>query len=58
MHMKKKLKESEKKGKLTASVNKKVLTKLNSLHNNVSKHVERLIYQDLRKNNEIEEMPL
>lgn len=56
--MKKKLKESEKKGKLTASVNKKLLTKLNNLHNNVSKHVEWLIYQDLRKNNEIEEMPL
>lgn len=56
--MKKQLKESEKKGKLTASVNKQVLAKLNGLHNNVSKHVEWLIYQDLRKNNEIEEMPL
>lgn len=56
--MRKKLKENEKKGKLTATVNKKLLDKLNSLHNNVSKHVEWLIYQDLRKNNEIDEMPL
>lgn len=56
--MRKKLKESEKKGKLTASVNKIVLDKLNNLHNNVSKHVEWLIYQDLRKNNEIDEIPL
>jgi hypothetical protein len=56
--MRKKLKESEKKGKLTASVNKEVLEKLNSLHSNVSKHVEWLIYQDLRKNNEINEIPL
>jgi len=56
--MKKKLNESEKKGKLTASVNKQVLYKLNSLHNNVSKHVEWLIYQDLRKNNNIDEIPL
>ncbi len=56
--MRKKLKEFEKKGKLTASINKEVLDKLNSLHNNVSKHVEWLIYQDLRKNNEINEMPL
>jgi len=56
--MRKKLKESEKKGKLTASINKQVLDKLNSLHGNVSKHVEWLIYQDLRKNNEINEIPL
>lgn len=56
--MRKKLKENEKKGKLTTTINKKVLTKLNSLHHNVSKHVEWLIYQDLRKNNEIDEMPL
>ena len=56
--MKKKLKETEKKGKLTASINKQVLEKLNTLHGNVSKHVEWLIYQDLRKNNEIDEMPL
>jgi hypothetical protein len=56
--MRKKLKEKEKKGKLTASINKDVLNKLNSLHSNVSKHVEWLIYQDLRKNNQIDEMPL
>ena len=56
--MRKKLKDYEKKGKLTVTVNKKLLDKLNSLHNNVSKHVEWLIYQDLRKNNEIDEMPL
>jgi hypothetical protein len=56
--MRKKLKETEKKGKLTASINKQVLDKVNSLHGNVSKHIEWLIYQDLRKNNEIDEMPL
>jgi hypothetical protein len=56
--MRKKLKECEKKGKLTASVNKILLNKLNTLHSNVSKHIEWLIYQDLRKNNEIDEMPL
>jgi hypothetical protein len=56
--MRKKLKETEKKGKLTASINKQVLEKLNILHGNVSKHVEWLIYQDLRKNNEIDEIPL
>ena len=56
--MRKKLKETEKKGKLTASINKQVLDKVNSLYGNVSKHVEWLIYQDLRKNNEIDEMPL
>ena len=56
--MRKKLKESEKKGKLTASINKKLLFKLNNNYSNVSKHVEWLIYQDLRKNNQIEEMPL
>jgi hypothetical protein len=57
-YMRKKLKESEKKGKLTASINKEVLNKLNTLHNNVSKHVEWLIYRDLRKNNQIDEIPL
>ena len=56
--MRKKLKKSEKKGKLTASINQVVLTRINDLHSNVSKHVEWLIYQDLRKNNQIEEMPL
>jgi len=48
----------KKKGKLTASINKKVLEKLNHSYSNVSKHVEWLIYQDLRKNNKIDEMPL
>ena len=38
--MRKKLNESEKKGKLTASINKTLLDKLNRLHGNVSKHVE------------------
>ena len=33
--MRKKLKETEKKGKLTASINKQVLDKVNSLHGNV-----------------------
>ncbi len=56
--MRKKLDKSEKKVKLTASINPILFKKINSLHNNVSKHVEWLIYQDLRKNNEINEMPL
>jgi len=56
--MRKKLNEDEKKVKLTASVNPLIFKKINELHRNVSKHVEWLIYQDLRKNNNIEEMPL
>ena len=56
--MRKKLKENEKKVKLTASINPILFNKLNELYTNVSKHVEWLIYQDLKKNNNIEEMPL
>lgn len=56
--MKKKLKQSERKMKLTASINPILFKKLNEQHSNVSKHVEWLIYQDMRKNNIIEEMPL
>jgi hypothetical protein len=56
--MRQKLKESEKKARVTISINPILDKKLTELHTNVSKHVEWLIYQDMRKNNEIEEMPL
>jgi hypothetical protein len=56
--MRKKLNESEKKKKLTVTINPALHDKINTLHNNVSKHVEWLIYQDLLKNNNINEMPL
>jgi len=56
--MRKKLKENEKKIKLTLSINPIIAIKTNELHSNVSKYVEWLIYQDLRKKNQINEMPL
>jgi hypothetical protein len=56
--MRKKLDDSEKKGKLTITINKLLLSELNNSHNNVSKHVEWLIYQDLKKNKQIGEIPL
>ena len=56
--MRQKLKESEKKARVTISINPILDKKLTELYRNVSKHVEWLIYQDLKKNNHIEEMPL
>ena len=56
--MRQKLKESEKKARVTISMNPLLDKKLTELHTNVSKHVEWLVYQDMRKNNQIEEMPL
>ena len=56
--MRQKLKQSEKKARLTVSINPLLDKKLTELHSNVSKHVEWLIYQDMRKNNIVEEMPL
>lgn len=56
--MRKKLKESEKKSRITVTINPIIAEKVNSEHNNVSKHIEWLLYQDLRKNNKIDEMPL
>jgi hypothetical protein len=56
--MRKKLNESEKKSRMTVTINPIVAEKVNSTYNNVSKHVEWLLYQDLRKNNKIDEIPL
>ena len=56
--MRKKLKAEEKKVKMTISINPMIHKKLSELFGNVSKQVEWLIYQDLRKNNNIDEMPL
>ena len=56
--MKNKLDKKDKKVKLTCTINPVVYAKLIELHGNVSKHVEWLIYQELKKNNEINEMPL
>jgi hypothetical protein len=53
--MRKKLKENEKKVKLTCTINPIIFNKVNELHSNVSKHIEWLIYQDLRKHNQIDE---
>ena len=53
--MRKKLKETEKKVKLTCTINSTIFNKINELNSNVSKYVEWLIYQDLRKNNNIED---
>ena len=56
--MKKKLKENERKRKLTCTINPILYEKVIELNSNVSKHIEWLIYQDLRKNNKIDEIPL
>ena len=56
--MRKKLKPEEKKVKLTTSINPILFKKLNEEFTNVSKHVEWLIYEDLRKNNMIQEIRL
>lgn len=52
--MRKKLNDNEKKARVTISLNKQVAEILNTNYNNVSKHVEWLIYQDLKKNNIID----
>lgn len=49
--MRKKLNREEKKKKLTTTINPVLFQKVNELHNNISKYVEWLIYQDLKKNN-------
>lgn len=56
--MKPKLKPEEKKTRVTVSMNPILDKKLTELHSNVSKHIEWLVYQDMRKNNQIDEMPL
>ena len=56
--MRKKLNQKEKKVKLTCTINPIVYEKLIKSYGNVSKHVEWLIYQDLKKNNKINEIPL
>ena len=54
--MRKKLKETKK--KLTCSINPILFNKLIETHENVSKHIERLVYEDMRKNNLIDEIYL
>jgi hypothetical protein len=56
--MKQKLKPEEKKARVTVSMNPILDKKLTELYTNVSKHIEWLVYQDMRKNNQIDEMPL
>jgi|688.fasta_scaffold1030845_2 hypothetical protein len=56
--MRKKLDETEKKSKLTCTINQKLLDEIKKNNHNVSKYIEWLIYLDLRKNNKIDEMPL
>lgn len=56
--MRKKLKDNEKKVKINCTINPVIYNKVTELHDNVSKYIEWLIYQDLRKSNNIDEMPL
>jgi hypothetical protein len=56
--MRKKLKEGTAKVKLTCTINPELHKKVTELNDNVSKYIEWLIYQDLRKSNNIDEMPL
>jgi hypothetical protein len=52
--MRKKLNDEDKKKKITMSINPLIYQKVTETHNNVSKYIEWLIYQDLRKNNIIQ----
>ena len=56
--MRKKLKPSDRKTKLTCTIHPLLFKKINELNSNVSKYVENLIYKDLRKNNNIDEILL
>lgn len=56
--MRKKLPENEKKVTLSVTINPSIITKLDELQKNKSKYIEWLIYQDLRKNNLIDEIML
>jgi hypothetical protein len=52
--MRKKLNESDKKVKLTTTINPKLYNIIYNRETNLSKYIEKLVYNDLIKNNEIE----
>jgi len=56
--MRRKLKDTEKKVRLTITINPVLGRELTDQHANISKHIEWLVYQDMLKNNTITEMPL
>lgn len=49
------LNKKDRKDKISVSLNKILSNKINKLYTNKSKYIERLVYQDLLKNNEINE---
>lgn len=51
----KKLDEENKKDRFSITLNKELSEKVRELKPNTSKYIEWLIYQDLKKNNEIDE---
>jgi hypothetical protein len=54
--MRKKLKQEDKKVALNLTINPIIAKKINELHPNKSKYIEHIIYQDLRNNNQINEI--
>lgn len=56
--MRKKLTENEKKVTLSVTINPVLMVKLDELQKNKSKYIEWLIYQDLKKNNMVDEIML
>ena len=52
--MRKKINDGEKKVILAVTINPTLINIVNKHHNNKSKYIEWLIYQDLIKNNQIE----
>ena len=56
--MRKKLDNTEKKARLTVTINPPLHQLVNERNNNVSKYVEWLIYQDLKNDNVVKEMRL
>ena len=54
--MRKKLKQEDKKVALNLTINPILAKKINELHPNKSKYIEHIIYQDLRNNNQINEI--
>ena len=51
----KKLNEENKKDRFSITLNKELSEKVRELKPNTSKYIEWLIYQDLKKNNQIDE---
>jgi hypothetical protein len=56
--MRKKMREEEKKSKVSITINRDIINIVQELHTNKSKYIEWLIYQDLRKNNQIDDIML